>query len=178
MASFGHLSVRVWIRPFSKPETPSHGYGRFASKRLHLDTFLSRFGLSHFRVHIHIHKTISDFVPDGIIRTPCCPDLDQAIFEPRYTFPKPLQICFQMASCGRLSVQIRIRPFSSPKTHPQKHRRFCSGWLHLDTLLSRSGSSHFRTQIHLPKAIADLLPDGFIWTPFCPDMDQATWNPR
>ena len=51
----------------------------FASKCLHLDTFLSR---------------------------------PQAIFEPRNTFPKLWQICFQMASFGHLSVQIWIRPFS------------------------------------------------------------------
>ena len=129
MASFGHLSVRIWIKPCSSPEThpqnhcrfnsrwlhsgtllarsgSSHfrtqihlpkSHCRFVSRRLHLDAFLSRSGSGHFRVRRHIHKTIADLVPDGIIRTPCCPDLDQAIFEPRYTFPKPLQICFQMA---------------------------------------------------------------------------------
>jgi len=42
--------------------------------------------------------------------------MDQAIFEPRYTFPKLWQICFQMASFGHLSVQIWIRPFSSTDT--------------------------------------------------------------
>ena len=60
--------------------------------------------------------------------------------------------------------------------HPQNHIRFCSRWLHSDTLLSRSGSSHFRTQIHIPKAIADLLPDGFIWMPFSLDLDQAIFE--
>ena len=25
--------------------------------------------------------------------------------------------------------------------------------------------------------MADLLPDGFIWTPFCPDLDQAIFEP-
>ena len=49
MPSFGHLSVRIWIRPFSSPGTPSQSYGRFASKWLHLDTFLSRSGSGHFR---------------------------------------------------------------------------------------------------------------------------------
>ena len=42
--------------------------------------------------------------------------MDQAIFEPRYTFPKLWQICFQMASFGHLSVQIWIRTLSSPGT--------------------------------------------------------------
>ena len=63
-------------------------------------------------------QTIADLVPDGFIRTPFCPDLDPAMFEPRHTFPKPLQICFQMESFGRLFVQIWIRPFSNPETHP------------------------------------------------------------
>ena len=45
MPSFGHLSVRIWIRPFSSPGTPSQSYGRFASKLIHLDTFLSGFKL-------------------------------------------------------------------------------------------------------------------------------------
>ena len=49
MPSFGHLSVQIWIRPFSSPGTPSQSYGRFASKWLHLDTFLSRSGSGHFR---------------------------------------------------------------------------------------------------------------------------------
>ena len=26
--------------------------------------------------------------------------------------------------------------------------------------------------------MADLLPDGFIWTPFCPDLDQAIFEHR
>ena len=43
-------------------------------------------------------------------------NLDQAIFELRYTFPKLWQICFQMASFGHLSVRIWINPFwKSPK---------------------------------------------------------------
>ena len=45
-----------------------------------------------------------------------------------------------------------IRPFSSPDTPSQNYGRFASRWLHLDTFLSRSGSGHFRAQIHLPKA--------------------------
>ena len=45
LPSFGHLSVRIWIRPFSSPGTPSQSYGRFASKLIHLDTFLSGFKL-------------------------------------------------------------------------------------------------------------------------------------
>ena len=114
-----------------------------------------------------------------------------------YTSPKPLQICFQMASFGHLSIRIWIRPFSKPETQSQSCGRFDSRWLRLDTFfveiwikpfpnphthkthsrfsprllhsdtgLSRSGSSHFRTQIHLPKAIAVLFSDGLsvqIW---------------
>ena len=38
--------------------------------------------------------------------------------------------------------------------------------------------SHFQTQMHPPKAMADLHPDGFILTPFCPDLDRATFEPR
>ena len=57
---------------------------------------------------------MADLFPNGFIWTPFCPDLDQAIFEPRYTFPKLWQICFQMASFGHLSVQIWIKPFSTP----------------------------------------------------------------
>ena len=49
MPSFGHLSVQIWIRPFSSPGTPSQSYGRFASKWLHLDTFLSRSGSGNVR---------------------------------------------------------------------------------------------------------------------------------
>ena len=58
-------------------------------------------------------------------------------------------------------------------TPSQRHCRFASGWLHLDAFPSRSGSSHFGAQMHLPRALADLLPDGVIWTPFYPDLDQA-----
>ena len=43
MASFGHLSVqKIWIRPFSSPETPSESQSRFASRWFHLHTSLSR----------------------------------------------------------------------------------------------------------------------------------------
>ena len=49
MASFGHLSVQIWIRLFSSPDTPSQSYGSFAFRLLHLDTFLSRYGSSDFR---------------------------------------------------------------------------------------------------------------------------------
>ena len=145
MASFGHLSVRIWIRQLSNPETPSQSYGRFTSRWLHLETVRSRFGLSRFQVHRHIKKTIADFVPDGFIRTPFCPDLDQAIFEPRYIFPK-------------------------------SHCRFASRLLHLDAVLPGSGSGHFRIRRRTPKTIADVAPDGFIWTPFCEDLDQAIFE--
>ena len=107
-----------------------------------------------------------------------CPDLDQSIFKPRYTFPEGWRICFHMASFGRLSVKILIMPFSNPDTHPKSYGIFASRWLHLDAFLSRSGSSQFRAQVHFPKAMAELLPVGFIWIPFCPDLDQAIFEPR
>ena len=40
----------------------------------------------------------------------------------------------------------------------------------------RHWTSHARSP--LPKSIAHLLPYGFIWTPFCPDLDQAIFEPR
>lgn len=48
MAPFGHLSVQIWIKLFSSPETPSDSYGRFSSRWLRSDTLLSRSGSSHF----------------------------------------------------------------------------------------------------------------------------------
>ena len=52
-----------------------------------------------------------------------------------------------------------------------------SRWVHLDACLSRRfGSGHFRAQRYHPKATAYLFPDGFIWTPFCPDPDQAIFE--
>ena len=47
MASFGHISIQIWIKPRSNPGTPSQSYGRFASKWLHLDTFPSGSGSIH-----------------------------------------------------------------------------------------------------------------------------------
>ena len=32
VASFGDLFVKIWIKPFPSPETPSQSYGRFASR--------------------------------------------------------------------------------------------------------------------------------------------------
>ena len=85
IASFGHLSVRIWIRPFSIPETQSQSYSRFARHR-----------------GIRISKTIADLFPDGFIWTPFRPDLDQAILGTRDTIPRRWQICFQKASFGHL----------------------------------------------------------------------------
>ena len=90
----------------------------------------------------------------------------QHITETKYTFPKLLQTCSHMATFEHLSVQILIKPFSNPDTP------------NLDTFPSRSGSSHFRTQIHLSKTVADLLPCGFNWTLFCPDINQAIFKPK
>ena len=47
-----------------------------------------------------------DLLPNAFIWTPFRPDLGQAIFEPRNTFPKLRQICFQIDSFGHLSVRI------------------------------------------------------------------------
>ena len=89
-------------------------------------------------------ETIASLLPYNFMWTPFCPDLDQAILEPRYT--------------------------------RKSYGRFASIWLHLDTFLSRSESSHFRTQVHLPKTMPNVLPYGFIWTPFCPDLDKPFSN--
>ena len=66
------------------------------------DTFLSKYKSSHFQTQIHLPKSIAKLLPYGFIWTPVRPGLDQTIFEPRYTFPKLLQICFHMASFGHL----------------------------------------------------------------------------
>ena len=73
---------------------------------------------------------------------------------------------------GMRKKGMRVRPLRF-----LAQRKICFHWLHLDTFLSRSEPSHFRTQMHLPETMADLLPDGFIWTPFCPDLDQAIFEP-
>ena len=41
------------------------------------------------------------------------PDLDQYVFEPRYTFPRHYQICSILLHSGTFSVQIWINQFSS-----------------------------------------------------------------
>ena len=140
MASFGYLSVQIRITLFSSPDTPSQSHGRFASRWLHLDTFLAISGSSRFGVQIHLPGTMADLLPDCFIWTPFLPDLVQAILEPRYTFPEPWQICCQIASFGHLSSQIWIKPFLSPDTPSQSHGRFASRLLHLDTFLAMSGS--------------------------------------
>ena len=89
---------------------------------------------------------MSNLLPYGFIWSPFNPNINQAIFEPRYIFPKPLQICSHMASFGHLSVQVWIK--------------------------------QFRTQIHLSRAVANLLPSGFIWTPSSPEINQAIFKPN
>ena len=42
MASFGLSVQKIWIRPFSSPESPSESYSRFASRWFQLHTSLSR----------------------------------------------------------------------------------------------------------------------------------------
>ena len=91
--------------------------------------------------------------------------------------PKAMADLLHMPSFWYLSVQICIKPFSNPSTPTQSYSTFSSIWLHFDTFLSRSESNHYRTQVHPPKALADLLPYGFIWTPFCPDPNQAIVQP-
>ena len=83
-----------------------------------------------------------------------CPTLRFA-----HTSQKPLQICFKIASFGHLSVRIWIRPFSIPETQSQSYSRFAR-----------------HRGIRISKTIADLFPDGFIWTPFRPDLDQAIFR--
>ena len=82
MASFGHISVQIWI--------------------------------GHFPRQVYPQKLMADLL-GCCIWTPFCPDQDQAIFEPMYTLPKLLQICFHMASFGHLSVQIWIKLISEPR---------------------------------------------------------------
>ena len=77
-------------------------------------------------------------------------------------------------STGGRSVSVKL---SRPSTSSKSRHRFASILLHFDTFLSRSEQNHIRTQMHLPETVADLLPDGFIWTPFCPDLDQAIFEP-
>ena len=146
VASFGYLSVQIWIEPFSNPDTPSQSRCRFAPRWLHLDAFLFRSGSSHFGSRRRFPKTIADLFPDGFIRIPFCSDLNQAI--------------------------------SNPGTPSQSRRGFASIELHLDAFLFRSGSSHFGSRRRFPKTTADLVPDGFIRTPFRPDPDQAIFKPR
>ena len=60
----------------------------------------------------------------------------QAIFKPRYTFQMLWQICFKMASCGYLSVQICIKPCSYqdkaigniPECFLRSKNQECSKW--------------------------------------------------
>ena len=39
-------------------------------------------------------------------------------------------------------------------------------------------AGQFRARVDHPKAMADLLRNGFIWTPFCPDLDQTLFEPN
>ena len=164
------LKLLSWARTLCstslKPNTHSQRCCKFAPIWLHLNTFLSKSWSSHFRAQIHLPEAIASLLSHNFIWTPFRQDVDQAIFKPKYTFPNPLQICSHMASFGHLFVQILIKPFSNPDTP------------NLDTFPSRSGSSHFRTQIHLSKTVADLLPCGFNWTLFCPDINQAIFKPK
>ena len=118
------------------------------------------YGSSYFRVHIHIPKPIADLLPDGFIWIPFCQDMDQTIFETRDTIPRLWQICFQKALFGHLFVKIWIKSFQSLHTHPRNHIRFCTRWHHSDTLLSRSGSSHFRARRANPKAHVLFVQNG------------------
>ena len=122
------------LNPFSRP-----ALGRFEER------------LRHFQTQTHHPKALADLLPDGFIWTPFRPDLDQAILEPRYTFPKRWQICFQMASFGHLSVQIWIKPFSNPDTPSQSHCRFASRWLHVDAFLSDPDQTIFESGDASPK---------------------------
>jgi len=73
-------------------------------------------------------------------------------------------------SCGFYSTQTFLgyneRALGSPRSYRPP------------PFLSRSGSSYFRAQIHLPKAIASLLLNCFILTLFCPDLDQTIFEPE
>ena len=131
MASFGHLSEQIWIKPFLNPITPSQSCCKSVSIWLNLDTFLSRSRSSHFRVQIHLLEARADLIPYGFIWTPFCSDFDQAIFKSRYTFPKLWLIWFHMASFGHLLCRLGL-PFSSPDTPSQSYCGFDSICINFD----------------------------------------------
>ena len=106
-------------------DSTSKCYGRFASRLFHLDIFQSRSGSCHFRAQTHLPKAMADLLIDWFIWTSFCPDPDPVTFEPRHTLQKLWQICFQIASLGHLSVQIRIKPFPSLDTPSQSYPRAC-----------------------------------------------------
>lgn len=148
--------------PFSSPDTPSRNNCRFDSSWLHLDAFLTRSGSSQFRTQTHhnraqirLPEAIADLLQFGFVWTPSCQDLDQAIFEPRYSCPKPRLICFNLASFGHLSVKIWIQPFSNPDGHSQSYHRFASIWLHLDRVHHQDDER----EVHEP-ALPSIVPRG------------------
>ena len=59
--------------------------------------------------------------------------------------------CFHMASFGHFLVQIWTEPLSNPDAPSRNYCWFAPRWLHLDTILPRSGSSQLRTHARLPK---------------------------
>ena len=59
--------------------------------------------------------------------------------------------CFHMASFGHFLVQICTEPLSNPDAPSRNYCWFAPRWLHLDTILPRSGSSQLRTHARLPK---------------------------
>ena len=95
---------------------------------------------------------MADLFPNGFIWTPLCPDLDQAIGEPRYESNLPSGVPF-WTPLGKFAWQGR--------QGRQKGR-----------------AQQFRAQVHSPKTMADLFPNGLIRAPLRPDLDQAIREPR
>ena len=85
-----HHEKDLYISPCASPLNP---FRRLALGRLENI-------MNHFRAQVYPPKAMANLLPYGFLWTPFCPDLDQAILEPRYTFPKVWQICFHMASFG------------------------------------------------------------------------------
>ena len=56
------VSVQIWIKLFSSPDTPSQSYCKFATKLLHFNTFLSRSGSDHFRARRALPEAVSNLV--------------------------------------------------------------------------------------------------------------------
>ena len=165
MASFGHLAVQIWIMPFPNPDTPylldlSFLCQMASFGNLSLQIWVKPFSNTDIPFQSHC-----GFASRWLHSETFLSRSGSSHFEPRYTFPKPLRICFQMASFGYLSIQILSKPFSNPATPSPSYGRFASRWLHFDIFQSRFGLSHSRAHIRTLKAnksVANIFVDHLI----------------